>query len=1177
MMRVFEAPDKTADAILRMYGEQFILNNNEYDDQWLEQIKDPKTVKAAISELDYWMQEDFALLQKLLKDIRSGKIPEKPAQWLCYQVLPLVPFGTYECTQNNPDQLLIYPEDLPRALRTFDWWDENRKDSGVQTKIRSMYPAVNAGDRKIKNPLDWSIWDMENVQAAMTPEAEAQASNEKWMPDTLGLSPRQAEVAMQEDDVMVVRITEKNAASRYASGTQWCTSSTSVAQNYLNTGDLFVVVRNGNRIGQIHTERNQIMNLQDRPMTDLPPSVARFMLREDIESLKKLVNEWPTDEELTVKWMDDNRMQRVDALESTKMQYDKAMAIYEGNEIDEDSYSRFFMRRVFGTVDTSEIKQTMELRQNELDSWDANPLKPDVHQLNLMRGNNIRAITNYMRGISNMSSRVPVQMRTGANSSILDEATLERLLEISNTSQIDLDLWQLSDMVNDPPDTLRAKMLEALRAARPLNNYTRRSQEALNNFMKTAIRVGGYDLDDFFPGSTDAVIEMMAAIRENGGQDGDAWPFLESLGDVMTEINRKNAPPVNVVWFLKQDRGFQDRFLPRIDDVNSTRWTVTFYATSDSSDPASAPDGFNQLAKLPDDTYTLVKTRLVAGFPKATAENLSQRYGVQTGMTNQNLYKEALVELVRRKEGEQQATATGKLLTAGAVDRSLNARMARHVRNSLATSWQQGVVHRNGPWWVTARDWFVDTERARKLAAKIESEGNNNNLQLVPFGVRWYGDPGFDIRNLTGVGLDAEGEMISFPVTDLREGGDDFGDLRKEVLDEIAKGADTNITPRQDKTGYLSAFVEPILDPATERMLKQINSKGRARPPATLGFVCMLCRYPIELDPADGQWKHPQNDPEEILAFAERWGWQTEFWPYGKGTDDVCQWEGHEGKAYGKRVGSTVKGMPYITKYSDSNPVGVIPMRADKPHLPFLNKGAAILWCRLCTGIRPVPPVVSGSYQIDTSAWENVRSKRPCKCGYTERSLNLYAEDEPTEAEITEEITGALGSGGPTGLNQTAYEAEYTQISGDDMDSFLTDLGFIELPRRPRTERIYDHVYGRGPNGDLVIRVYTSIIDGGGSAAARNVGADSIKVVPLYLDATHGDIPLGKQKRVHRVTGWRDNLRSRISTAQASAPGPVMDSNGKPMRLRRNKASGDLFWGSIDYPNNKETRPYHGG
>ena len=41
-MRVFEAPDKTADAILQLYGEQFILNNTEYDEDWLVRIKDPK-------------------------------------------------------------------------------------------------------------------------------------------------------------------------------------------------------------------------------------------------------------------------------------------------------------------------------------------------------------------------------------------------------------------------------------------------------------------------------------------------------------------------------------------------------------------------------------------------------------------------------------------------------------------------------------------------------------------------------------------------------------------------------------------------------------------------------------------------------------------------------------------------------------------------------------------------------------------------------------------------------------------------------------------------------------------------------------------------------------------------------------------------------------------------------
>ena len=40
-------------------------------------------------------------------------------------------------------------------------------------------------------------------------------------------------------------------------------------------------------------------------------------------------------------------------------------------------------------------------------------------------------------------------------------------------------------------------------------------------------------------------------------------------------------------------------------------------------------------------------------------------------------------------------------------------------------------------------------------------------------------------------------------------------------------------------------------------------------------------------------------------------------------------------------------------------------------------------------------------------------------------------------------------------------EAEYTRISGDDMEDYLTDMGFEELPRVPRRERIYQKLYGR--------------------------------------------------------------------------------------------------------------------
>ena len=141
------------------------------------------------------------------------------------------------------------------------------------------------------------------------------------------------------------------------------------------------------------------------------------------------------------------------------------------------------------------------------------------------------------------------------------------------------------------------------------------------------------------------------------------------------------------------------------------------------------------------------------------------------------------------------------------------------------------------------------------------------------------------------------------------------------------------------------------------------------------------------------------------------------------------------------------------------------------------------------------------------------------------------------------------------------------------MDTFLTDQGFTEINHPRAHEKVYDKLYGRGPEGgELVVRVYTSIV----KDEARDVGKDAIRVVPLYLHATLGEFPMSRQKRVHRVLGWRDNLEKRIETAEASAPGPVLDSNSKPMRLRRNRKSGDYFWGSIDYPANTETKSYRG-
>ena len=73
------------------------------------------------------------------------------------------------------------------------------------------------------------------------------------------------------------------------------------------------------------------------------------------------------------------------------------------------------------------------------------------------------------------------------------------------------------------------------------------------------------------------------------------------------------------------------------------------------------------------------------------------------------------------------------------------------------------------------------------------------------------------------------------------------------------------------------------------------------------------------------------------------------------------------------------------------------------------------------------------------------------------------------------------------------------------------------------------------------------------------------------------DAYLSVHKRVHRVKGWKENLQKRINDILKMKPQVVRDSNGKPMVLRkarRGASKGSYFYGSRDYPRNKETRRY---
>ncbi len=152
--------------------------------------------------------------------------------------------------------------------------------------------------------------------------------------------------------------------------------------------------------------------------------------------------------------------------------------------------------------------------------------------------------------------------------------------------------------------------------------------------------------------------------------------------------------------------------------------------------------------------------------------------------------------------------------------------------------------------------------------------------------------------------------------------------------------------------------------------------------------------------------------------------------------------------------------------------------------------------------------------------------------------------------------------------------ADFYSIPLEEMNAFLRSRRFqpvdLTYRNRPVMEWVYERPLPRQPNH--VVRVYTGINRYGRSQnQSRGAGKDAIRVQVIYKN---GDVEtlVTQPKRVHRVTGWADNLDNRLTEIAQSLPQVVFDRRGEPMTLRRK--NGKYFWGSRDYPKYKETRPF---
>ena len=293
-MRVFEAPEQTRSAVLSKYRVALARNNdNEVDE--IEEFDNLVSGDVSISDADIY-EDLLSSVEALLaittsitlpmKDRRARgleSIQEGQIEWLCNQFVPLESFGDYDSEITSD---LIWPEDLSRAIETLEWFMKARKDSKVQNQFRLMFPEEISKGASVKNPLNWSCYQIEDVQDALTPGKIATARNERWDPQERGFTPDEADVAYDQDGIMIIRILQPRAATAYASGTRWCTSHPATAQSYLVGGPLYIIFDNGKKYAQAHynfKESNALnvddyvsfMDIRDREIYDASSDICR--------------------------------------------------------------------------------------------------------------------------------------------------------------------------------------------------------------------------------------------------------------------------------------------------------------------------------------------------------------------------------------------------------------------------------------------------------------------------------------------------------------------------------------------------------------------------------------------------------------------------------------------------------------------------------------------------------------------------------------------------------------------------------------------------------------------------------------------------------------------------------------------------------------------------------------
>ena len=133
---------------------------------------------------------------------------------------------------------------------------------------------------------------------------------------------------------------------------------------------------------------------------------------------------------------------------------------------------------------------------------------------------------------------------------------------------------------------------------------------------------------------------------------------------------------------------------------------------------------------------------------------------------------------------------------------------------------------------------------------------------------------------------------------------------------------------------------------------------------------------------------------------------------------------------------------------------------------------------------------------------------------------------------------------------------QYVQISEAQMDAFMAEHGYREIPDLPGVK---EKVYGKVIAQNLCLRVYSTIDNGVG----RKRGSDAIRTV-LVTRLENGDIKaVGTTAKVLRIETWKKNLLNRLNTWNEQL-GPICPKCSNHTVARNGKWG--LFYGCVTFP-----------